>query len=71
MSTSVLRVDIHVIPTLIVTTLLVLIPVSVEVVILGMANLVLVCILYKKIVISKIIFVESNIIEPIAIELNL
>ena len=36
-----------------------------------MANLVQVCILYKKIVIYKIIFVESNIIEPIAIELNL
>ena len=36
-----------------------------------MANLAQVCILYKKIVIYKIIFVESNIIEPIAIELNL
>ena len=43
MSTSVLRVDIHVIPTPIVTTLLVLIPVGVEVVILGMEILAQVC----------------------------
>ena len=43
MSTSVLRVDIHVIPTPIVATLLVLIPVSVEVVMLGMEILAQVC----------------------------
>ena len=43
MSTSALLVDIHVIPTPIVATLLVLIPVGVEVVMLGMEILAQVC----------------------------